>query len=160
MNKKLNFFSILSNKNCNQYLNQKGLTLIEILAVITLIGIIMTVVVTQIGARLSEGKVETTKIQMSQIMSTLEDFKRHCNRYPTTEEGLNALITKPAGGPECKRYRPGGYFEKGAIPVDSFDNPFTYESPDNGRTFVIKSMGEDRIEGGEGYDADLSSKDL
>jgi general secretion pathway protein G len=140
--------------------NQRGMTLIEILAVLTLLGLIATFLFRQIGGKLDEGKVEATKIQMQTVRGSLEDFKRHCNRYPTSEEGLNALVQKPAGQPECKRYRPGGYTDDGKIPVDAWEQPFTYKSPDNGRSYEIISYGADMTEGGEGYGTDISSKDL
>ncbi len=140
--------------------NQRGMTLIEILAVLTLLGLIATFLFRQIGGKLDEGKVEATKIQMQTVRGSLEDFKRHCNRYPTNEEGLNALVQKPAGQPECKRYRPGGYTDDGKIPVDAWEQPLTYKSPDNGRSYEIISHGADMVQGGEGYGADISSKDL
>lgn len=140
--------------------SQSGMSLMEILAVISLIAIVMGFIVTNISSRLDEGKVESTKIQLRNVMGVLDEFRRHCNRYPTSEEGLKALVVKPEGGRECKRYRNGGYFQNGNIPQDAFDCPFDYTSPDNGRTFVLKSLGQDCAEGGEGTDADISSTEL
>lgn len=140
--------------------NQQGMTLIEILAVLTLLALIMTFLFRKIGSTIDEGKVEATKILLQTVRGYLEDFKRHCNRYPTTEEGLNALIEKPSSQPECKRYRPGGYTDSGKIPTDAWDNPLVYQSPDNGRTYLIISYGADIQEGGEGFDKDISNKDL
>lgn len=140
--------------------NQQGMTLVEILAVLTLLALIMTFLFRQITSKIDEGKVEATKILLQTVRGYLEDFKRHCNRYPTTEEGLNALIQKPATEPECKRYRPGGYTDSGKIPTDAWDNTLVYQSPDNGRSYVIISYGADVQEGGEGFDKDISSKDL
>ncbi len=140
--------------------NQRGMTLIEILAVLTLLGLVATFLFRNIGGKIDEGKVEATRIQMQTVRGQLEDFKRHCNRYPTNEEGLNALVTKPAGQPECKRYRPGGYTDDGKLPVDAWDTPLTYQSPDNGRSYIIISFGADQVEGGADYGADISSKDL
>ncbi len=140
--------------------NQRGGTLMEILAVLTLLGVDATFLFRNIGGKIDEGKVEATKIQMQTVRANLEDFKRHCNRFPTTEEGLNELVTKPTGQPECKRYRPGGYTEEGKLPVDAWETPLNYQSPDNGRSYIITSFGTDQVEGGEGYGADISSKDL
>ena len=81
--------------------NQQGMTLVEILAVLTLLALIMTFLFRQITSKIDEGKVEATKILLQTVRGYLEDFKRHCNRYPTTEEGLNALIQKPATEPEA-----------------------------------------------------------
>jgi general secretion pathway protein G len=88
------------------------------------------------------------------------EYKRHCNRYPTTEQGLEALVSKPTSGRDCKKYRPGGYIKDGKIPEDPWETPYEYMSPDEGRTYVITSYGADQIEGGEGYDADLKSNEL
>lgn len=140
--------------------NQHGMTLIEILAVLTLLGLVATFLFRNIGGKIDEGKAEATRIQMQTVRGSLEDFKRHCNRYPTNEEGLNALVTKPSGQPECKRYRPGGYTDNGKLPVDAWEKEFVYQSPDNGRSYVIISLGSDMVEGGEGFGADISSKDL
>ena len=75
-----------------------------------------------------------------------------------TDQGFDALIEKPTGGRECKRYAPGGYIEGGKIPLDPWDNEYIYES--DGKTFTIISLGADNAEGGEGVDADINSKDL
>lgn len=150
-------------KNSSQVVlmnNQRGMTLIEILAVLTLLGLISTFLINKIGGKMDEGKIEATRIAMQTLGGSLEDFKRHCNRYPTTEEGLKALVEKPAGQPECKRYRPGGYTNDGKLPVDAWEQPIVYKSPDNGRSYEIMSYGTDMAEGGEGYAADISSKDL
>jgi len=140
--------------------NQHGMTLIEILAVLTLLGLIATFLINKVGSKLDEGKIEATRIVMQTLRGSLEDFKRHCNRYPTTEEGLNALVQKPAGQPECKRYRPGGYTNDGKLPVDAWEQPLIYKSPDNGRSYDIMSYGTDMAEGGVDYAADISTKDL
>jgi len=147
-------------KSFHPILNDRGMTLIEILAVLALLGIVAALLVTKVTGKLDEGKVEATRIQMQSVAGYLEDFRRHCNRYPTTEEGLNALITKPATLADCKRYRPMGYIETGKLPKDSWDRDYIYKSPDNGRTFEIISYGIDGIEGGENFDADISSKDI
>jgi general secretion pathway protein G len=95
---------------------------------------------------------------MKSLADRLKEFRRDCNTYPTTEQGFDALIEKPTGGRECKRYAPGGYIEGGKIPLDPWDNEYIYES--DGKTFTIISLGADNAEGGEGVDADINSKDL
>ncbi len=140
--------------------SQTGMSLIEILAVISLIAIVGGFIISNISQRLDEGKIESSKIQLRNVMGVLDEFRRHCNRYPSTEEGLNALVTQPTGGRECKRYRQGGYFQNGNIPKDAFDCDFDYKSPDNGRTYILKSLGMDCMEGGEGADADVSSAEI
>jgi general secretion pathway protein G len=90
---------------------------------------------------------------MNNLADRLKEFRRHCHFYPTTDQGLEALVTKPSGGRGCKRYAPGGYIEGGEVPNDPWDNPFEYES--DGKTFNIWSLGADGMEGGEGADADI-----
>ncbi len=138
--------------------SQQGMSLIEILIALTLLALAGTFVGGRVFENLQEGKVQTTKIQMKSLGDRLKEFRRDCNFYPTTEMGLDALIQKPTGGRECKRYAPGGYIEGGKIPLDPWDAEYIYES--DGRTFTIISLGADNAEGGEGVDADINSNDL
>ncbi|MCY4643599.1 MAG: type II secretion system major pseudopilin GspG [Bacteriovoracales bacterium] len=136
--------------------SSRGLSLIEILIALTLMGVAATFIAGRVLDNLAEGEVKATKIQMANLSNLLKEFNRHCGFYPTTEQGLEALITKPEGR-ECKRYRSGGYLEDGAdIPQDPWENDFQYTS--DGRTFNIISLGRDGIEGGEEFDADISLK--
>jgi len=138
--------------------SQQGMSLIEILIALTLLALAGTFVGGRVFENLQEGKVQTTKIQMKSLSDRLKEFRRDCNFYPTTEMGLDALIQKPTGGRECKRYAPGGYIEGGKIPLDPWDAEYIYES--DGRTFTIISLGADNAEGGEGVDADINSNNL
>ena len=133
-----------------------GLSLIEILIALTLLALAGTFIVGEVLDRLEEGRVQATRIQIAAFSNLLKEFKRHCGFYPTTEQGLDALVSKPTSGRECKRYRSGGYLEDGAdIPPDPWENDYIYES--DGRTFDIISYGADGIEGGEDeFDADIS----
>ena len=138
--------------------SQQGMSLIEILIALTLLALAGTFVGGRVFENLQEGKVQTTKIQMKSLSDRLKEFRRDCNFYPTTEMGLDALIQKPTGGRECKRYAPGGYIEGGKIPLDPWDAEYIYES--DGRTFTIISLGADNAEGGEGVDAAINSNNL
>ncbi len=138
--------------------SQAGMSLIEILIALTLLALAGTFVGGRVFEQLQEGKVSSAKIQIKSIADRLKEFRRDCNFLPTTEMGLDALINKPEGGRECKRYAPGGYIEGGKVPLDPWDNEFIYES--DGKTFTIISLGADNAEGGEGSDADINSKDL
>ena len=138
--------------------SEQGMSLIEILIALTLLALAGTFVGGRVFENLQEGKVQTAKIQMKSLSDRLKEFRRDCNTYPTTDQGLDALIEKPTGGRECKRYAPGGYIEGGKIPLDPWDNEYIYES--DGKTFTIISLGADNAEGGEGVDADINSKDL
>jgi general secretion pathway protein G len=137
---------------------QDGMSLIEILIALTLMGIAGTFVAGKVYENLQEGQVQSAKIQIKSLSDRLKEFRRDCNFLPETEQGLDALIDKPTGGRECKRYAPGGYIDGGKIPVDPWDGEYIYES--DGKTFSITSLGADNAEGGEGADADINSKDL
>ncbi len=136
--------------------SQSGFTLIEMLIVISIIALIGSLVTTQIFSRYNKAKVEATKVQIRQIGTILDQFRLDCGYYPTTEQGLDALIEAPQAGRKCKSYDPEGYIKGNKIPTDGFDNEFIYFS--DGRNYEIKSLGQDGIEGGEGFDADLSSQ--
>ncbi len=138
--------------------SQQGLSLIEILIALTLLALAGTFVGGRVFENLQEGKISTAKIQIKSISERLKEFRRDCNFIPTTDMGLDALINKPEGGRECKRYAPGGYIEGGKVPVDPWDQEYIYES--DGKTFTITSLGADNAEGGEGSDADIKSSDL
>jgi general secretion pathway protein G len=138
--------------------SQQGLSLIEILIALTLLALAGTFVGGRVFENLQEGKVQTAKIQIKSISERLKEFRRDCNFLPTTDQGLDALLDKPTGGRDCKRYAPGGYIEGGKIPLDPWDAEYIYES--DGRNFTIISLGADNAEGGEGVDADINSKDI
>ena len=135
--------------------DNSGFTLIEMLIVIALIGMVATLVGVNVIKRLDESRVSTTKIQMKQLMTVLDDFRRVCGFYPTTDQGLDALVHAPQGK-ECKGYDPEGFVKK--VPHDAWDNDFTYTS--DGNHYILKSLGQDKQEGGTGLAADISSEDI
>jgi general secretion pathway protein G len=138
--------------------SQAGMSLIEILIALTLLALAGTFVAGKVFEQLQEGQVSSAKIQIKSLSERLKEFRRDCGYLPTSDQGLDALLDKPTGGRECKRYAPGGYIDGGKIPLDPWDNEFVYES--DGKTFTILSFGNDGTEGGEGADADINSKDL
>lgn len=138
--------------------SNKGFSLIEILIALTLLAVAGTFVVGKIFDQLEEGRVSAAKIQLNSFKDRLNEFRRHCGTFPTTEQGLESLVEKPAGGKDCPRYNPGGYIEGGKVPKDPWENDYTYES--DGKAVKIKTYGSDGAEGGEGWDADISSADL
>lgn len=108
-------------------------------------------------ANFDKAKVETTRVNMKNISSTLKQYRLDCGSYPNTDQGISALITKPSSNPECKNYAPGGYLDKKAAPKDAWDMDYIYTS--DGNTFEIKSLGADKKEGGADYNADISVTD-
>ncbi|MBT3983346.1 MAG: type II secretion system major pseudopilin GspG [Bacteriovoracaceae bacterium] len=135
--------------------SQQGFSLIEILIGLSLLAIAGTFVVGKIFDQLSEGKVSAARIQINSLKDRLNEFRRHCNYYPTTEQKLDALVEKPTTGKECKRYAPNGYIDGGEIPLDPWDNEYDYKS--DGKKYTIVSFGEDGVEGGDGFDTDISN---
>lgn len=137
--------------------NEKGFTLTELLIVIAIIGSLATIVGGNLFSKFGKAKVDSTKIQIKNLSVVLDDFRRECNYYPTTDQGLAALVTKPTTGRECKNYDSEGYIKGKKVPKDAWDNDFIYES--DGNKFTIKSFGRDGKEGGEDLDKDISSDD-
>ncbi|MBF0207241.1 MAG: type II secretion system major pseudopilin GspG [Oligoflexia bacterium] len=133
----------------------QGMTLVEIMVALTLLGLVGSFVASKVMESLGEGKQRAAIIQMQNFKGLLQEYRRHCGSYPTTEQGLDALVKKPAVGPECKRYAPNGYVD--AIPQDPWDHDYVYES--DGKTIKLKSFGADGVEGGEGENRDLSPDD-
>ena len=137
----------------NQY--QRGFSLVEILIALTLMAIAGTFVAGKILESLHEGKVDAAKIQMQGLSERLKEYRRHCFNYPTSDQGLEALVAQSSG--DCKRFRPGGYIDGDKVPLDPWDNEFVYTS--DGKKFNIVSLGSDGAPGGEGEDADISLYD-
>lgn len=134
-----------------------GFTMVELMAVLILLGLLAGVVVRNFVGQTERAKVTTTKASLRQLASAVNQFYMDTNRYPTEDEGLYALVEQPS---DVTNWQPGGYLDTTDVPRDGWDNEFIYELyPESGKPFVIKSLGADRQEGGEGYNADLLSTD-
>ncbi len=142
-------------------LDQRGMSLIEILIVITLMAVVGTIAATQVTARLQDGYRDTARTQISALKGMMQEFYRYCNHYPTTEQGLDALVSKPTSAPECPNYPSSGIIADGKVPKDPWGNMYDYQSPDGGKTFVITSFGRDgKLDGEKDTpDADIHSND-
>ncbi|MCZ6628104.1 MAG: type II secretion system major pseudopilin GspG [SAR324 cluster bacterium] len=134
-----------------------GFTFIEILVVLIILALIAGIVGTQLLGEAEKAKSNTTKIQMKSLEAALDLYRLHNSTYPTTEQGLGALITKPEVG-RIPRDWQGPYLNSNSVPGDGWKNPFVFES--DGKSFAIKSLGADATEGGTDLDADISNKDL
>jgi general secretion pathway protein G len=116
-----------------------------------------TFVTNMLFDRLAEGQVNGAKIQIGQFKQLLQDYRRYCGVYPTTEQGLDALIIKPE---TCPNWPASGFIEGGKLPKDPWDQPYGYESPDGGKSYIITSFGTDRAPEGEGNAKDIKSNEL
>lgn len=123
---------------------QEGFTLIEIMVVIIIVGLLSALVAPKFFGKIDQAKIKTTKTQIELLGSALDSFRLDNGRYPTTEEGLNALREKPDG---LKNWD-GPYLPK-PVPNDAWDNEFHYTSPGEHGKYDLSSYGADGAEGGE-----------
>ncbi|MGQ9844423.1 MAG: type II secretion system major pseudopilin GspG [Spirochaetota bacterium] len=136
----------------------KGFTLIELLIVITIIAILSIVVVPRFMDIPQKAKIEAAHQQIAAFSMALEHYYLDNGHYPTTEQGLQALIEKPTTDPIPQNYNPRGYMDKKKIPHDPWGNPYVYNCPgQHGNDYEIVSYGADGKEGGDNFDADITS---
>jgi general secretion pathway protein G len=132
---------------------QRGMTLIEILVVLVLIGIVLGIVGGNFIGKGEKAKADAAKIEIGQIAQTLDLYKLEVGRYPSSQEGLQALISAPAGVANWN----GPYWKKSTLPKDPWGNEYKYVAPGSKGPYDIVSLGADGKEGGEGTDKDISS---
>lgn len=132
---------------------ERGMTLIEILVVLVLIGIVLGIVGGNFIGKGEKAKADAAKIEIGQIAQTLDLYKLEVGRYPSSQEGLQALISAPAGVANWN----GPYWKKSSVPKDPWGNEYKYASPGSKGPYEITSLGADGKEGGEGPDRDISS---
>lgn len=131
--------------------------MIEIIAVLVIVGLLAGVATTSFMSRIEKAKVITTKTSLGQLSTAVGQFYLDVGRHPDEDEGLEAIVMEPA---DAEGWAPGGYLESDEVPTDGWGNDFVYLSPaENDRPFVIISYGADGEEGGEGNDTDLKSTD-
>lgn len=140
-----------------QILGDKGFTLIEMMIVVAIIGLLAGLVGMKVFRSLDESKVTAARVQIRQLRTVLDDFRRVCGSYPTTDQNLDALISAPASGHPCKNYPGDGFLDSKKVPQDPWNNNYVYTS--DGNKYELKSLGKDGKEGGDGIDKDLSSED-
>ncbi len=133
--------------------HERGFTLVEMLVVITIIALIMSLVGPRVLNYLSESKVKAAKIQIQSFSSALDLLYLDTGRYPSTSEGLNALVKSTSGMPAWN----GPYLKGGNVPNDPWGTPYVYRSPGERSKYEIMSYGSDGKEGGTGTAADITS---
>jgi len=140
----------------NAGIRQRGFTLIEILVVVIIIGILGAIIVPNIMGRPDQARVTAAESDLRNLANALDLYRLDNFTYPSTEQGLEALVQKPSGFPEPKNYSPDGYIK--ALPTDPWGSPYVYER--DGDSFRLYSLGADGAEGGEGLNADIHYDDL
>ncbi len=138
--------------------NQRGFTLIEILVVVVILGILAGIVVPRLLGEPEKARRTKAEVQIRALEQALANFKLDNGFFPTTEQGLNALVSKPQTGKIPAHYRAKGYIKK--VPADPWDGQYIYLSPGIHDDYDIISYGPDGASGGEGDDADINSWEI
>jgi general secretion pathway protein G len=146
---------MVTTMNTKLSLAQRGMTLIEILVVLVLIGVVMGILGGNFIGRGEKAKADAARIEIGQIGQSLDLYKLETGRYPSSSEGLQALIAQPAGATNWN----GPYWKKSTIPKDPWGNDYRYSSPGQKGAYDILSLGADGKEGGEGTNKDITSAD-
>jgi general secretion pathway protein G len=140
--------------------DNRGFTLIEIMVVVVILALLAALVGPRIMGRTDDAKIADAKVQIRNIESALKFYKLDNSVYPSTEQGLQALVEKPATGLIPKNYRAEGYLESKKVPKDPWGNDYVYLSPGEHGDYDLCSLGTDGATGGEGKNADICSWNL
>ncbi|MCF6225685.1 MAG: type II secretion system major pseudopilin GspG [Xanthomonadales bacterium] len=132
-----------------------GFTLIEILVVVVIMGILAAIIVPRVMDQPDQARVTKAKSDIQSLVTALEMYKLQNYNYPSTDQGLQALLTKPDGQPEARNWKTGGYIDR--LPKDPWDNSYKYLSPGAHGLFDVFSLGADGVSGGEGIGEDIGS---
>jgi general secretion pathway protein G len=142
----------------NSIRRSRGFTLIEVMVVIVIIAILAALIVPKVMSRPDEARVTAARQDIGAIVQALKLYKLDNMRYPTTEQGLQALVKKPAVAPIPENWKGNGYLEK--LPKDPWGTPYQYLQPGLHGEIDVMSFGANREAGGEGNDADIGSWEL
>lgn len=146
----------------NSYKNistrNSGFTLIEVMVVIVILAVLAALIVPKVMSRPDEARIAAAKQDIGSIIQALKLYKLDNMRYPTTEQGLQALVSKPSSAPVPANWKGNGYLEK--LPKDPWGTPYQYLQPGVHGEIDIISLGADAAAGGEGSDADIGSWQL
>ena len=146
---------IFSDLPVRRYHREAGFTLIEIMVVIAIIGILATLIVPNIMGRPDEARVTAAKHDVGTINQALKLYRLDIGRYPTTEQGLKALVERPTSEPIPQNWKAGGYLS--SVPKDPWGNPYHYSNPGTRGEIDVISYGADGKPGGTGTDADIGN---
>ncbi len=136
----------------------RGFTLLEVMVVVVILGILAALVVPKVISRPDEARVIAAKQDIASLMQALKLYRLDNQRYPTTEQGLQALVTKPTTSPVPPNWKSGGYVER--LARDPWGNPYQFLNPGLRGEIDVFTLGADGATGGEGHDADIGSWNL
>ena len=139
---------------------QSGFTLIEIMVVIIIMGILASYVAVRLTGQTEEARYTQAVVQIGTLETALELYKLDNGSYPSTEQGLQALVEPPTAGVLPRKWREGGYLRKGKVPKDPWKNDYIYISPGLHGDYDLISYGDDGESGGEGKDRDVNNWEL
>lgn len=134
---------------------EDGYTLLELLVVLVILTLIIGIAGPTVLRQFGKAKSDTARIEVNRLVTDLEFFRVDVGRFPTEEEGLNALLVRPDGAASWG----GPYLPKASQLNDPWGRPYTYDLSDNGQTVKVESLGADGAEGGDAENADISSED-
>jgi general secretion pathway protein G len=137
-----------------------GFTLLEIIVVVFILSLLVAIVAPRIIGRTDDARIAQAKVQIKNLETALKLFKLDNGFYPSTEQGIEALVEKPTVGQIPQKYKEGGYLEQKRIPLDPWGSPYIYISPGIYGDFDIICYGADGKEGGEGKNADIKNWDI
>jgi general secretion pathway protein G len=141
-------------------LNHKGFTMIELMVVIVILGILAAIIAPRLVGRTDEARITKARVDITNLETALKLYKLDNGVYPTTEQGLQALVEAPETGTTPRNWREGGYLEKNRVPKDPWGNDFVYLSPGVNGDFDLSSYGADGLAGGEGINADVNNWEI
>jgi len=137
---------------------QSGFTLIEVIVVLVILGILASIVAPNVIGNVDKSRVVKAKQDIRALESALQIYRVDNYKYPTTDQGLQALVDKPTSGTEAKNWQKGGYIPK--LPKDPWQNEYQYISPGESGDYDLYTLGADGVPGGEDYNADITHLDI
>ena len=145
---------------CRSALSKRAqaFTLLELMVVVVILGILAAFIVPRISKRPEDARVTKAKIEISNLEQALELYYLDNSVYPSTDQGLRALIEMPDSGDVPENWKAGGYLAKSKLPKDPWGNEYVYAAPGtHNEDYDLYSLGKDGVEGGEGYDSDITN---
>jgi general secretion pathway protein G len=146
--------------SAHRYSGERGFTLIELMVVMIILATLITIVAPRFLGEPEKARRLKATVTIANLETAVKTYYLDNGFYPSTDQGLEALVQKPSTDPVPAKYREGGYLEKGKVPLDPWGRDFIYLSPGLHGEFDIVSYGSDGVEGGEGKDADVESWNL